>query len=73
MISSADARLVAAALAEARGWPFDEPVQVRRRTPWIFGKPCWAVLTNADQLGSNVRVEIDAASGVVLSCAFNPR
>jgi sarcosine oxidase gamma subunit len=74
LLSADDARRIAADHAAAKGWPFSEPVHVRRRrsVPW-FGPWRWVVLSNADSRGGNVWVEIDARTGAVLASGFNPR
>ena len=74
LLSANDARRIAADHAAAKGWPFSEPVDVRRRRSVpLFGAWRWLVWSNADSRGSNVRVEIDARTGEVLASGFNPR
>lgn len=74
ILSADDARRIAAERAAAEGWPFDEPVDVRRRRSLpLVGGWRWHVLSNANARGRNVRIEIDARTGAVLACAFAPR
>ena len=74
LLAADEARHLAADHAAAKGWPFSDPVEVRRRRGLLsWGAGCWIVTSNADARGSNVRVEIDARSGVVVASAFNPR
>jgi len=68
-----DARRIAEELAEAKGWPFRDPVRIRRKAPWFLGAPRWTVLSNADSKGGNIRVEIDEATGAILASGYNPR
>jgi hypothetical protein len=72
---TADEALIAArATAAAEGWPWREPVQVRRKRSWFFFGPArWEVWTNADSIGSNVRIVIDEASGEVQEKRFLSR
>ncbi len=65
---------LARAVAEEKGWPWQEPVKVSRRRSFLFfGAAHWEVWTNAECLGMNVRVEIDDATGQVRQKAFLPR
>ena len=65
---------LARAAAAGEGWPWQEPVRARRQRAWLlFGPARWEILTNADSLGSNVRVVIDEATGGVLEKRFLPR
>jgi hypothetical protein len=74
LLSADDARRIAAEHAAAKGWPFSEPVHVRRRRSVpLFGAWRWIVLSNAGSRGSNVRVEMDARTGAVIASGFNPR
>ena len=73
-LGSDDARRIAAELAASKGWPFLEPVQVRRRRSMPFvGTWRWVVTSNAGERGQNVRVELDGRSGAVLASGFGPR
>jgi hypothetical protein len=73
-VSAADARRIAGELAAAKGWPFVEPIQVRRhRASPLLGPWRWTVVTNAASRGANVRVEIDARTGTLVSSGFSPR
>jgi hypothetical protein len=56
------------------GWPWKEPARVRRlRVGILFGRARWEVWTNADSLGSNVRIVIDERTGQILEKRFLPR
>lgn len=59
-------------LATDRGWPWLEPVHVRKKRRW-FRFCGWIIYSNADCLGSNVQVEIDNATAKVVSAAYLPR
>ena len=73
-LGAAEARRVAASLAAGKGWPFVEPVDVRRRRSVpLLGTWRWVVTSNAEARGRKVRVEVDARSGAVLASAFNLR
>lgn len=50
-----------------RGWPWTEPVRVRRR------RRGYSVLTNAEARGGNVLVSIDGVTGEVLHANYAPR
>lgn len=73
-VTADEALNLARAVAAAEGWPWQEPVQVRRQRRWLFfGSARWEIWTNADSLGSNVRIVIDDASGEVEEKHFLPR
>jgi hypothetical protein len=73
-VTADEALDVARAVAAAEGWPWQEPVAVRRQKSWIFfGSASWEVRTNAESLGSNVRIVIDEATGQVTDKHFLPR
>jgi hypothetical protein len=63
---------VARDVASAQGWPWLEPVRVRRRRRW-FRSPLWEVVSNSDALGMNVRIVVDDTTGRVLEKGFLPR
>ena len=63
----------AQAIALERDWPWLPPVRAVRRRSLFIGPARWEVWSNADMLGSNVRVVIDDATGKVLTQAFLPR
>ena len=65
---------LARAAAISEGWPWQEPVRVRRQRAWLFfGRTRWEIWTNADSLGSNVRIVIDEATRQVEEKRFLPR
>jgi hypothetical protein len=74
LLGADEARRIAAELASAKAWPFVEPVRMRRHrsVPFVGGWH-WTVVSNADNRGRNVRVEIDAQTGAIVASAFNPR
>ena len=73
-ISREEALDRARALADERGWPWREPVEVSRtRSLIVFGRERWLVTTHVGFRGGNVRIEIDAGSGAVVSAGYLPR
>jgi hypothetical protein len=69
-----EALAAARAAAEAKGWPFVDPVLVLRKRPWFRKQGgTWEVVTNRFAIGGNVRVTIDDATGAVLEAGFLPR
>jgi hypothetical protein len=60
-------------LARTRGWTFLDPVRVEPCRFWSVGRLRWRVISNCDNRGCNVRVEIDDATGEVLKENFIPR
>jgi hypothetical protein len=60
-------------LARERDWLWLPPVRAVRRRAFFIGPARWEVRSNADMIGSNVRVVIDDATGTVLTQAFLPR
>jgi hypothetical protein len=56
-VSEAEALRHAQDLCNREGLPWKEPVRVRRR----WGR--WLVWTNADKIGGNVEVIVDARTG----------
>lgn len=69
-----EALVAARATAAAEGWPWREPVRVQRRRSWFFfGRARWEVWTNADSIGSNVRIVIDETTGEVQEKHFLSR
>lgn len=69
-----EALATARAVALVEGWPWQEPVQVKRRRSWFFfGPPYWEIWTNADSIGSNVRIVIDETTGEVEEKRFLSR
>lgn len=73
-MTEAEAIALARRVAEAEGWPWQEPVVARRyRTLLLVGKRCWHVSSNADVRGCNVNVHIEDSSGLVVAKGFAPR
>jgi hypothetical protein len=63
---------VARATADARGWPWREPVDIS--SEWSpAGERAWTVRTNAASRGLSVRVTIREADLTVLQAGFLPR
>jgi hypothetical protein len=61
-------------VASEQGWPYVEPVLVRRRRPWfrqIGGT--WEIFTNRNFIGGNVRMIVEDETGAVVSKGFIPR
>lgn len=64
----------ARAVAAERGWRWEAPIKARRsRTWWPLGRRTWEVRTNAERIGCNVVVVLDAANGRVVRAAWLPR
>ena len=61
------------AFADARGWTWREPIHAATYRPWFVMPLRWRVVSNYDAIGMNVRVEIDDATGEVLSGNYIPR
>jgi hypothetical protein len=73
-VTADEVQAVARAAAIAEGWPWEEPVRVRRQRSWLFfGRARWEVWTNADSMGSNVRVVIDETTGEIQEKHFLSR
>jgi hypothetical protein len=66
-ISQEEAVRVARAECERQAWPWSEPVVTHE------GVAYWHFRTNADSLGGNVNVFIDARTGAVQKSAFARR
>lgn len=66
-LTQQDAAAIAKAVCAENGWPFLEPVAVQ---PGLFS---WTIVTNAQQIGCNVRVRVHKRSGKITMKAFNPR
>jgi hypothetical protein len=66
-ITRSEAQAIARTHADARGWPWTEPVTVHRAFR------AWRVCTNTGSRGGNVRVRVDAFSGEVRRSGFAPR
>jgi len=62
---------IAKAVADAKGWPWQEPLHVQKRRRFIlFGAVSWHITTNAMSRGGNVRIEVDDQSRVVVDQGF---
>ena len=65
---------VARSTVEKQGWPWEEPVLVKRERKFVIvGAILWHVTTNANYRGANANVWIDDKTGRVVSKAFAPR
>ncbi|MCW1926289.1 hypothetical protein OKA05_27290 [Luteolibacter arcticus] len=63
--------LVARATADQEGWIWLEPVSVRRsRRFTFFGRRTWRVYTNSEEIGCNVRIDIDDESREIIGKGF---
>jgi hypothetical protein len=61
-------------IARRRGWPWEPPIVAKSTRRWILiGRRIWTIRTNANYLGRNVNILIDADTGRVLSAKFAPR
>lgn len=63
----------AQAVALARGWPWEAPVNIKRFRPFLLGSPRWEILANASARGCNVRIILDDATGEVVEAHYLPR
>ena len=63
----------ARAIAAEKGWPWLDPVSVRKVRPFLLGSVRWVVMTNAERRGMNVRIVLDDASGRILAEGYLPR
>lgn len=63
----------AQAVASARGWPWEAPVNSKRYRRFLLGSPRWEILSNASARGLNVRILLDDATGDVLEAHYLPR
>jgi hypothetical protein len=73
-VTADEALGLARATALAEGWPWQEPARERRQRAWVlFGRARWEIWTNADSMGSNVRIVIDEGTGQILEKRFLPR
>lgn len=66
---------LARSVVNERGWPWREPVQVRRvRKGWPFHwRDYWEVRSNSEGLGASAVVSIDVRSGRVHQAGYMPR
>jgi hypothetical protein len=66
-----EALAIAKAAAEAKGWPWQEPLHVQRRRKFVlFGSVAWHITTNAMSRGGNVRIAVDDESRAVVEQGF---
>jgi hypothetical protein len=73
-MNAKEAISLAVDVAEAEGWTWLEPAIAKRKRGWIFFGPfIWHVLSNAESIGCNVRIEIDDTTGRIISKHFMPR
>lgn len=72
LIGADEARALARAEVERRGWCWRGRVEAKLRRPW-FGRPWWYVRTNADWRGMNAEVGVDARTKVVIGRGYMPR
>jgi hypothetical protein len=68
-----DAVSRAKAFADQRGWTWREPIHAETYRPWFIMARRWRVVSNYEARGMNVRVELDDATGEVLSGNYIPR
>ena len=59
--------------AQASEWPWTGSIEATCHRRWYVGAKYWVVLSNADEMGMNVRIEIDDESGEIREKAFLPR
>lgn len=64
---------IAKQVAISEGWSWKEPIKVTKSRGFLFGATRWVVISNSDKIGSNVRIEIDEATGKILSKNYLPR
>lgn len=62
---------VARAAAEARGWPWEEPIDITAGT--AAGQRTWCLRSNAQSRGRNVVVTIREVDLAVLHAGYLPR
>lgn len=74
MVNESEVLQVAKDAAAREGWPWAEPVVIRRHRAWLFfGQVRWHVMTNANYRGQNVNIHIDDRTATVTTKAFAPR
>ncbi len=66
-LTSDEAKNLAIAECQRRGWAWTAPVQVKG------GINSWEFLTNANYIGGNVIIQIDATTGAVRKAVFYNR
>lgn len=73
-LSEQDALARARALAEERGWPWLEPVEVsRERSLVVVGRERWVVTTHVGYRGASARIVMNADDGSIVSAGYLPR
>ena len=78
-ISREQAIALAKSVARHHRWEWTGEIQATLRKPipvlgWLFGRhPVWRVVSNADDMGYNVMVTIDAETRDVLKQRFGSR
>ena len=61
-------------VAEAEGWPWEEPVSAKARKKGLFSKSYyWDIISNWSGLGRNVIIYIDDDTGEVTGKGYQPR
>jgi len=69
-----EVRQHAHAVAEAEGWPWQEPLLItRHRRGFMDGSMVWHVMSNAHKRGGNVNIWLSDASGQVIKKGFARR
>lgn len=66
-VTKSDCIRIARDACRLAGWPWVEPVIVRR------GVFSWTVITNAESIGSNVRIVVRKKDGHITKQSFAPR
>jgi hypothetical protein len=61
---------IARAVADERGWPWYEPVDVRQKS---VADRTWEVRTNITSFGCNIRIVIRETDSEVVEAGFLPR
>lgn len=67
-MSESDALSIARRIAAERGWPWKEPVRIRRTRSGY-----WTVWTNCECRGCNIRIILDDSTGETKLAVFLPR
>jgi hypothetical protein len=73
-MTESEALMLAKDVAGREGWPWEEPVIVRRYRTWpFFGQLRWHIMTNANDRGGNVNIHIDDRTATVTLKGFARR
>jgi hypothetical protein len=72
MIDEAAALAIASRRATERGWPFGDPLSVKRRER-AQGKARYEIETNPGMRGTKTRFTIDAETGEIIEEGYIPR